>query len=82
MLAESALLPCVLQTRMAHSSYDYMFGKPALRFLMDDYLQVSGIHTSRAISCSNTCALKCLSMRQILRGWLRAATLTVHTTCR
>ena len=30
----------ILQTRMAHSSYDYMFGKPAMRFLMNDYLQV------------------------------------------
>jgi hypothetical protein len=28
-----------LRTRMAHSSYDYMFGKPAMRFLMNDYLQ-------------------------------------------
>ncbi len=28
------------QTRMAHSSYEYMFGKPALRFLLEDYMQV------------------------------------------
>lgn len=28
-----------LQTRMAHSSYGYMFGKPALRFLLEDYMQ-------------------------------------------
>jgi hypothetical protein len=35
-----SVLHLVLQTRMAHSSYDYMFGKPAMRFLMNDYLQV------------------------------------------
>lgn len=31
-----------LRSRMAHSSYDFMFAKPALRFLFDDYLQPSG----------------------------------------
>jgi hypothetical protein len=30
-----------LRTRMAHSSYEYMFGKPALRFLLEDYMQPS-----------------------------------------
>lgn len=35
---------------MAHSSYDYMFGKPALRFLMSDYMQVDGTHTLQLLT--------------------------------
>ena len=35
------IVSCLVQTRMAHSSYDYMFAKPALRFLLEDYMQPS-----------------------------------------
>lgn len=31
-----------LRSRMAHSSYEYMFAKPAMRFLFDDYVQPLG----------------------------------------
>jgi len=31
-----------MRNRMAHSSYDYMFAKPAMRFLFDDYVNALG----------------------------------------
>ncbi len=40
---------------MAHSSYDYMFSKPALRFLMDDYMQVNGTHTLQLLASCLVC---------------------------
>lgn len=60
-----SVLHLILQTRMAHSSYDYMFGKPAMRFLMNDYLQVVStackcvaLHVVNAGACPMQSALR------------------------
>jgi hypothetical protein len=67
-------LHLILQTRMAHSSYDYMFGKPAMRFLMNDYLQVVS-HRMQVcgIACRQCWSLSdaiCRVLHQGTWGWL------------
>lgn len=66
LFAADDILCLILQTRLAHSSYDYMFGKPAMRFLMNDYLQVvsaackyAAWHVVNAGACPMQSALRC-----------------------